>query len=306
MDFKRLGLALLQRLAPVYIATVLWSVTDYFAFVLGGVALSILMEVTWPLLRPLCEVLYEELTAQHAEAQARRRAALLKTFLPFFQAYKTVLTAYPPALLTASASAVAEQLDICADSVRQVKARRSPEPEDPFAPQDEDPYELVQAASLAPRDFRDWSLHDCQIWCQEWLTALAKGRLTALRHAVQHVVREHPRETWEACLAEAGRALEHEAEQKLAHWHCIQRAQTDPAVRQHLATLLRLDPIHRQAGLQPYLLSRHLQCAPAEVREVMAYIRYESVAARVLALVETPPLPLPSHALSPPPALPDV
>jgi hypothetical protein len=62
-------------------------------------------------LRPLFEVLYEELLAQREQAQAQRRTELLKAFLPFLRAYKTVLTTYPPALLTASAPEVAAQLD---------------------------------------------------------------------------------------------------------------------------------------------------------------------------------------------------
>jgi hypothetical protein len=231
MDFKRLAQVLLQRLAPVYIATALWAVTGYFAFMLGGVALAIVLEVTWPLLRPLFEVLYEELIAQRAQVQAQRRTELLKTFLPFLQAYKTVLTSYPPALLTASAPEVAAQLDMLVEVVRQVQARRLPEPEDPFEPQYEDPYEIVQTASLPLRDFRDWRLQDCRTWRQELLAVLAKGRIAPLRHAVQHVAHDRPRHVWEACLAEAARDLEREAEQKLCRWRCIQRAHTDPTVR---------------------------------------------------------------------------
>ena len=69
MDYKRLAQVLLQRLAPVYVAAVLWGVTGYFAFLLGGVALSIILELTWPLLRPFCEVLYEELLAQRTQSR---------------------------------------------------------------------------------------------------------------------------------------------------------------------------------------------------------------------------------------------
>src|SRR5438093_1291020 len=93
MALKRLAGVLLQRLAPVYVATALWCVTGYFVFMIGGAVLTIALEITWPLLRPLFEVLYEELMTQQVQAQAQRRTALLKTFLPFFQAYKTVLTA---------------------------------------------------------------------------------------------------------------------------------------------------------------------------------------------------------------------
>src|SRR5215813_11213373 len=151
MDLKRLAVVLLQRLAPVYIAVALSWVTGYVVFTIGGIGLAIALELAWPLLRPFCDVLYEELMTQRTQAQAQRRTALLKAFLPFFQAYKTVLTAYPPAMLARS------------------------EPEDPFQPQDEAPYEIVQTASLTPRDFRDWSLQDCQTWRRELLAVLAKG-----------------------------------------------------------------------------------------------------------------------------------
>ena len=105
-----------------------------FVITIGGIGLAIALELAWPLLRPFCAVLYEELMAQHSQAQAQRRTALLKTFLPFFQAYKTVLTTYPPALLTASAPEVAAQIEMFAEAIRDVKARRDPEPDDPFAP----------------------------------------------------------------------------------------------------------------------------------------------------------------------------
>jgi len=285
MDLKRLVGVLLQRLAPVYVATALWCVTGYFVFMIGGAVLTIALELTWPLLRPLFEVLYEELTAQQAQAQAQRRTALLKAFLPFFQAYKTALTTYPPSMLTRFAPEVTAQLETFAEVVRDVKARRAPEPEDPFQPQDEAPYEIVQTASLTPRDFRDWGLQDCQTWRRELLAVLAKGRIAALRHAVQHMAHERPQAVWEACLTEAAQELTREAEQTLCSWHCIQRAHQDPAVCEHLATLLRLDAIHRQTGLQRYL-TMHLQCLPAEIATVMGYIRYDSVATAVLALIE--------------------
>ncbi len=89
MDLKRLAVVVFQRLAPIYIAVALSWVTGYAVFTIGGIGLAIALELAWPLLRPLGEVLYEELLAQHSQAQALRRTALLKTFLPFFQAYKT-------------------------------------------------------------------------------------------------------------------------------------------------------------------------------------------------------------------------
>ena len=137
------------------------------------------------MLRPFCAVLYEELMTQHSQAQAQRRTALLKIFLPFFQTYKTVLTAYPPAMLTASAPEVVAQIETFAEAIHDVKPSRDPEPEEPFAPPGEDTYEVVRTVSLTLRDFRDWRLKDCQAWRQELLARLAQGRIAALRHAVQ-------------------------------------------------------------------------------------------------------------------------
>ena len=294
MDLKRLAVVLFQRLAPIYIAIALSWVTGYVVFTIGGIGLAIALELAWPMLRPLCEVLYEELLAQHRQAQAQRRTALLKTFLPFFQAYKTVLTTYPPAMLTASAPEVAAQIETFAEAIRDVKARRDPEPDDPFAPACEDTYEVVRTVSLTLRDFRDWGLQDCQAWRQDLLGMLAKGRIAALRHAVQHVMHERLRQVWDACLAEAAHDLEAEVEHTLRRWPCFQRAHADPAVRERLATLLRLDSINRQTGLQSYLTT-HLQCSPADMHDVMASIRYDSVAAKLLVLIsaqlDMPPIP---------------
>jgi hypothetical protein len=150
---------------------------------------------------------------------------------------------------------------------------------------------MVRTVSLLPRDFRDWSLKECRAWKHDLLAGLARGRLTALRHAVHHVRRERSREVWEPYLMEAARALESEAESTLRRWPCLQRARTDPAVRERLATLLRLDAINRQTGLQSYLTTS-LQCAPTEIHAVMASIRYDAVAAKLLALMPEQDAPL--------------
>jgi hypothetical protein len=301
MDLKHLAVVLFQRLAPIYVALGLSWVTGYVVFTIGGIGMALALELAWPLLRPFCAVLYEELMAQHSQAQVQRRTVLLKTFLPFFQGYKTVLTTYPPAMLAASAPEVAAQIEAFAEAIRNVKARRDPEPDDPFASSCEDTYEVVRTVSLTLRDFRDWRLQDCQIWRQELLAMLAKGRIAELRHAVQHVMHERPRQVWDACLAEAACALEAEAEDTIRRWPCLQRAHADPRVRERLATLLRLDSISRQAGLQVYLHT-HLQCPPADLHEVMASIRYDSVAAKLLALIsdqsDTLPVPFQQNWLS--------
>ena len=292
MDFKRLAVVLLQRLAPIYIAVALSWVTGYFVFTLGGIGLAIAIELAWPLLRPFFEVLYDELMAQYdpdADAASGGTSAGLLALFPGLQNCPHNLSTTPcsrrlrlrlqrrsrcaPRLSTVSKPSAVQSLTIHS----RPRVRR--------------PYEMVRTMSLLPRDFRDWSFRECQTWRQDLLTVLAKGRIAALRHAVQHVMHERSREVWEPYLAEAARALEGEAESTLRRWSCLQRAQTDLAVRERLVTLLRLDSINRQTGLQSYLTA-YLQCPPAEIHDVMASIRYDTVAAKLLALMPEPDVPL--------------
>jgi hypothetical protein len=289
LEIRRLLKIVLQRvLVPSYIGTVLWYMTDYFGIMVGGVSLSLILAIVYyPLLRPVLAVLDEELESHRTKAQAQRRTQFCETFLPFFHAYKNVLSKYPPALLSDSAAGVAAQLESFIHSLCQVKGQRLTETANP--------YEAVQALLLTPRDFHQWEFQACKTWQANLLEALARGRITTLRRAVQYFARRPTRHGWETFLARAEGELDREAAHTISRWRCVQRAHADPEVRQRLATLLRLDSFHRQAGLQPYLLSGSLQCSPHEVQTVMEYIRYEPVAATVLALVEAPPAPLPHH-----------
>ncbi|MGE3540029.1 MAG: hypothetical protein AB7N91_21660 [Candidatus Tectimicrobiota bacterium] len=286
MDFHRLLLVLLQRLSPVYVATALWWLTDYFAIMLGGVALSVILMLAWPFIQPFLAVLYEEVLQQRGERQAQRRATWLTTLLPFLHAYIRVVAKYPPALLTASGPTLAAQLDILAKALQQINRQR--QTVDPFAVQEQDAYTVVHSLTCNAQDLRDWSLQQCQTWAAQLWAALAQREMPTCQQAVQHFLAGHARRTWEACLTRVEQALDAEVEHTLRQWACLHKAQAQPDIRQRLATLLRLDAINRQAHLQPYLTARPVACTPEEVREVMAYIRYDAVATRLLALLEAP------------------
>jgi len=274
MDRESLLRVLLQRiLAPSYLGTVLWILTDYFELAIGGFAVSVLFALAYPFL----EVSHEALLGYHLTRQSKRRAQLLATFLPFMNAYARVLSTYPPALLPEVEPAVTAQIAVLAEHVRPLKERR--------LPQTADPYELVQAGVLAPRAFASWRLADFQVWQQEVLDDLADGDIPALRHAVEHFVHDPSSHTWQDWLAETAQGFERQAAQTLQGWRCVQLAQHDAAIRQRLLTLLRLDAVSRQSGLQTYLAARPLLCSPAEIRTMMAVLRYESVAAKLCALL---------------------
>lgn len=288
MDVRRLVQALLHRLPPIYVGTVLWLITDRFAVAIGGVALSALVLIAWPFLQPLFAVLTAEILAQRREAQAHKHAQQLAASLQFLRAYQAVLTKYPPALLTASASAIAAQLETVATLLRQGKARLRLHDDDPFTPQEE-AYALVEGTHLTIKDVQQWPPEQLPSALHACLHTLAQSPQPALRDAVQRFIVPQDSQPWRAALAAAERLLDQEAEHTIRFWRCVQQAHADPAIRQQLRTLLGLDAVHRQAGLQTYLVAQPLRCTPQEVATVLAYIRYESVAAKVSALLDAPP-----------------
>lgn len=275
MDKEHVLRILLQRiLAPSYLGTVLWVATDYFELAIGGFAVSVLFALAYPFLA----VSQEALFGYHLQRQGARRAQLLKTFLPFLNAYVHVLTKYPPGILLEAQNAAATQIALLAAHLRPLKERR--------LPQTADPYELVQAGSLAPRDFASWRLSDFQTWKQQVLDDLSTGDILALKDAAGYFLQHPTGRLWEALLAEAERDFDRQATQTLQGWRCVQQAQQDQAIQQRLQTLLRLDAINRQAGLQTYLAGRPFFCTPAEIRTMMASLRYESVAVQLRTLFE--------------------
>jgi hypothetical protein len=277
MDLKHLTRLFVQRLlAPASLGALLWLVTEYVAFLIGG---SLVGLVLLFLARPFLEALDEFLVAHVEAIRGRRRTHLVEDGLQFLNAYKAVLTKYPPALLSDSAPEIAAQLETFLHNLRQVKGSR--------LPGGRDPYGIVHATPFTPRDFTLWDLHACRTWLHNFTVTLAAGQITALRRAVQHFMQGSPPRNWEPSLAAVEQQLDREAAATISHWQWVQRVHADPDVRQRLLTLLRLDEFHRQAGLQTYLASPRLQCPPHELLEVMDYIRYDAVAAKVQEIIAT-------------------
>ena len=144
----------------------------------AALAWLIALELAWPMLRPLCEVLYEELLAQHRQAQAQRADGTAQDLLALFPGLQN--SAYnlstPP----------------CSRRLRPKSQRRSRRSLRPYAtskpvetqsltirshPACEDTYEVVRTVSLTLRDFRDWSLQDCQAWRRTCWGCLPRGGL---------------------------------------------------------------------------------------------------------------------------------
>ena len=85
LEMRRLLKIVLQRiLVPLYIGTVLWYITDYFGIMVGGISLSFILAMAYyPLLRPVLEVLDEELAVHRATVQAQRRTTLRNVLAVF-------------------------------------------------------------------------------------------------------------------------------------------------------------------------------------------------------------------------------
>jgi hypothetical protein len=280
MDLRHFTRLFMQRLlAPASLGALLWLGTEYVAFLIGG---SLVGLVLLFLARPFLEVLDEFLVAHVEALRRRRRTQLVDGSLPFLNAYKAVLTKYPPALLSDAAPEIAAQLETFLDNLRQVKGSR--------LDSGRDPYGIIHATPFTARDFALWELPACRTWLHHFTVALAAGQIPALRRAVQHFVQGSPPRQWEPYLAAAEQQLDREAAATISRWQWVQRAQADPDIRQRLLTLLRLDDFHRQTGLQTYLASPQLQCPPHELVEVMDYIRYDAVAAKVQEILAPPGL----------------
>ena len=281
MDLRHLTRLFMQRLlAPASLGALLWLGTEYVAFLIGG---SLVGLVLLFLARPFLEVL-DEFLVTHVEAiRKRRRTQLVDGSLQFLNAYKAVLTKYPPALLSDSAPEIAAQLETFLHNLRQVKGSR--------LDSGRDPYGIIHATPFTARDLTLWELPACRTWLHHFTATLATGQLPALRRAVQHFVQGRPPRHWEPYLAAAEQQLDREAAATISRWQWVQCAHADPDIRQRLLTLLRLDDFHRQTGLQTYLASPRLQCPPHEMFEVMDYIRYDAVAARVQEILAPPGLP---------------
>ena len=281
MDLRHFTRLFMQRLlAPASLGALLWLGTEYVAFLIGG---SLVGLVLLFLARPFLEVLDEFLVAHVEAIRRRRRTQLIDGSLQFLNAYRAVLTKYPPALLSDSAPEIAVQLDTFLHHLRQVKDSR--------LDRSQAPYGIVYATPLTTRDFTLWELSACRTWLHHFTASLAAGQIPALRRAVQHFIQGSPPRHWQPYLAAAEQQLDREAAATISHWQWVQHAHADPDVRQRLLTLLRLDDFHRQTGLQAYLASPRLLCPPHEMLQVMDYIRYDAVAARVQEVLTPPVLP---------------
>jgi hypothetical protein len=285
MDKKRLLKRLFGRiLTPSYISTMLWLLTGAVEIVILGVALSVVLAVAAPFLETFTELL-EELRARR---QAGRKQQLLETFISFINAYKNVLTRYPPALLPLPlADGVTDQLERLAQYMRTLKGRRTTQ----YAT----PYEMVQALTVMPEDFEHWDLDACTDFVGQVSTDLADAPLASLRQAIQRLVSQSPHRAWVKPLTVAAGELDRAVQSTLAQWRFVQLAQQDPEIRQRVTTLLQAEAVHRQASLQTYLASNRLQCPPHEVHAAVACLRYEPVVAQVLALIDNVSLPKPPY-----------
>ncbi len=275
MDIKRVIKRLFGRiLAPSYVSAVIWLLTDAIEVVILGVALSVALVVAAPFLETLAEAMQE----LRAKFEVRRKAQLLHTFVPFINAYKDVLAKYPPELLPDSlAYGVADQLEIVAQHLRTLKGQRTR--------YYTIPYDRVQAFDVTEQDFQHWELDQCTAFVKQVTDELSSVQMALLKRVVTRFASQRPQADWTQHLQAAERELDRVVRDEIARWRLVQLASQESEIRERVTTLLQLEAVQRQAGLQTYLASPRLQCAPHEVREAMAYLRHDPVVDHVLALI---------------------
>lgn len=275
MDWQRLKSMMWQRfLGPTTVGAALWIVTEYTAFMIGGTLLGALLFL---LARPVLETLDEFLVDHFETLRARRRTRLLKNFVRFLLAYKAILTKYPPQLLADLEEDMTVQLHSLQKALQEVRQGRM------F--RSTILYEVVRGTTLTVEHFAHREIYDCQDWMQRLTVALQATRNPLLSRAIQRFCEQPDMTAWQAPLRVAEEDLDRRVLASIEHWHCLQRAHVEPAIRERLCTLLRLEAVLRQGGMATYLTSPQLQCSREEIAEIMEVIRYETVADYVLALL---------------------
>lgn len=202
--------------------------------------------------------------------RTRRRNQRVEAFCTFLNAYKAVITKYPPAVLPDTLTpSFEEQLESLRRLFRKLKGPRTSH--FPTA------YDMIQSLRITPEDLYGWSWAECETFIAACREDLSHMPLASLRYALQHFDQDDAHATWRASLAEAERLLDDEVWHCLRQWPVIRHIRTNPEVRQQALILLRTETFHRQAGLQNYLSTALPACYAQEVREVVGYLRYDAV-----------------------------
>jgi hypothetical protein len=262
-------------LTPSYISTLLWLFTDAMEVIFLGVALSVVLAVA----APLIETTTECVALWRTKRQRRRKQALLTHVVPFLNAYKDVLTTYPPGLLPAAEQwSFSAQLDIFAQHLQRLKGEKTA--------QYGSTYDLVSALTMHPGDFEFWHLDDCQDFMQEVLCDLSAHAVAPWHTLLERFRQQDFTGAWAASLARLGKDLANAVHQELRRSALVTLATSAPDVHERLCALLKLEAFHRQAALQTYLSSPRFHCCPHEVADTIAALRSDAVAQAFLAVLQ--------------------
>jgi hypothetical protein len=263
-----------RLLTPSYVSTIIWICTDTIEIVFFGLALSMVLAMASPFLETAAEACHELRTKR----QARRKTALLERYIPFINAYKDIVTKYPPGLLPPPLQqSLSAQLDILAHHLQLLKGDKTTR----YATA----YDLVLALSVHQHDFDLWDLDECQDFVQGLLSELSAAATASWRGFLNRLRQPSLAGEWVGPLARVEHELDNAIHQALSHSLLVSLTANAPEVHARICALLKLDTFHRQAALQTYLSSPRMHCSPHEVADTVAYLRSEAVAAAFLAVL---------------------
>lgn len=275
MKTKRLIKSLLGRiLAPSYVGTAFWLLTDDIVLAIGGAAVSVALTMVMPFLETGIDAAKE----LRETFNAKRRTQLLDTFIQFINAYKNVVAKYPLDVLPdALTHNVAEQLGTFDRYLRRLKGLR--------IKQYATAYDAVRAMAITPNDFTGWDVDACATFVDEMIQDLSHASLASLRQALKRFDPRDAESTWQPYVCEAEQVLDDAVDRHLASWPMVQEIGANPDIRSRVETLLQTEAVSRQASLQVFLAKALPHYRPAELHTMVRSLQYDAVVEVLSALI---------------------
>ena len=277
MDAKRLGTIIVGRfLAPALTYVILERLTEYVVVAIGG-AVGL---VTLAFFMPSLATGIASLDAGFERLRATKRSRLITGWCERLNAYKAVLTKYPPELLPRDwAEPLMSQHDILIRFLRQHrggKTRQFPTT-----------YDFVRDLRLRSEDFDGLTMDACDVVFNDLIDDLSQIPQNPFQRVLQGMEPTAEPQISTYHLETVENHLDQVFRQALTTSPLVEHIRTHTELRQRVMTLLRTGDVHRQSSVQTYLLAHLPDWPPHEVDDLVKHMRYDVVVDALGALFES-------------------